>query len=62
MPPKEMMELFLQFLFRKQPNQVTGALGADGEGANNDVLFFKTDIPIMQDSYKKIEMRKALSL
>ncbi|HEX4069213.1 MAG TPA: hypothetical protein VHX42_03890 [Candidatus Babeliales bacterium] len=30
--------------FRKQPNQVTGALGPDGEGMNDQVLFFKTGV------------------
>ncbi len=30
--------------FRKAPNQVTGSVGPDGEGANNDVLFFKTNV------------------
>jgi hypothetical protein len=29
--------------FRKAPNQVTGSVGADGEGANDDVLFFRTN-------------------
>jgi len=30
--------------FRKAPNQVTGALGADGQGANDQVLFFETNV------------------
>lgn len=30
--------------FRKSPNQVTGDLGADGQGANDDVLLFKTGV------------------
>jgi hypothetical protein len=30
--------------FRKQPNQVTGALGPDGQGLNDQVYFFQTGV------------------